>query len=440
MNDIDTNRWKRVLGPQVGLAVALLACLAACGGRSETPEDGSEEAPENDHRMALSEASASATGRTGDGRVFAALQDFVEGYWVRPIQPQGAPPAAWSDFEASLRPEECAACHPVQYEDWRTTVHSAAYSPGLSGQLVNWEENAFGTVQSCLVCHAPLSEQSARLPGDEGWKPNPAYDEGLRNHGIVCASCHVRGNRRHGPPRRDGSVHPSPEGSPHGGVTRTEFFEDSRFCAGCHQFGPGGAAPNGKPLENTYTEWENSRYPAEGVVCQTCHMPDRKHLWRGIHDAEMVRSGVTIEWVTEGGETGLRITNTGTGHRFPTYATPEVLVRVELLDGNSQPIDGATTDHSIARRIAFEGGGWIELSDTRLAPDSGVVVAVSLDPEASYARASISVRPDVFYQEVFETMLAAMLSDTSRSLLTEARRRAEASTFGIFEETVPLTR
>jgi hypothetical protein len=223
-------------------------------------------------------------------------------------------------------------------------------------------------------------------------------------------------------------------------VTRTEFFEDSRFCAGCHQFGPGGAAPNGKPLENTYTEWENSRYPAEGVVCQTCHMPDRKHLWRGIHDAEMVRSGVTIEWVTEGGETGLRITNTGTGHRFPTYATPEVLVRVELLDGNSQPIDGATTDHSIARRIAFEGGGWIELSDTRLAPDSGVVVAVSLDPEASYARASISVRPDVFYQEVFETMLAAMLSDTSRSLLTEARRRAEASTFGIFEETVPLTR
>jgi hypothetical protein len=169
-------------------------------------------------------------------------------------------------------------------------------------------------------------------------------------------------------------------------------------------------------------------------------MPDRRHLWRGIHDPEMVRSGVTIEWVTEGGEVGLRITNTGTGHRFPTYATPEVLLRVELLDGDRQPIDGAAAEHSIARRIAYRGGAWVELSDTRLVPDSGVVVAVPLAPEAKQARASIAVLPDAFYREIFETMLAGMLSDTSRSLLSEARRQAEASPFHIFDETVPLTR
>jgi len=169
-------------------------------------------------------------------------------------------------------------------------------------------------------------------------------------------------------------------------------------------------------------------------------MPDRQHLWRGIHDPEMVRSGVTIEWVTEGAEAGLRITNTGTGHRFPTYATPEVLVRVELLDGDGQPIDGAVAEHSIARRIAYRGGAWVELSDTRLVPDSGVVVAVPLAPEAKQARASVFVVPDAFYREVFETMLVGMLSDTSRSLLSEARRQAEASPFHIFDETVPLTR
>ncbi len=438
MNDIDTPPWKRVSGPRVVFAVTALACVAACGGGSEAPEAGLEDAAGSDHHMAGAVA-AGAVGHSDD-RVFSTLQDFVEEYWVRPIPPQGDPPASWSDLEASLRPEECAACHPVQFEDWRTTVHSGAYSPGLAGQLVNWEESSFGTVQSCLVCHAPLSEQSAHLAVGEGWEPNPAYDEDLRNHGLTCAACHVRGNRRHGPPRRDGSVEPSPEGSPHGGVARTEFFEDSRFCAGCHQFGPGGAAPNGKPLENTYVEWESSRYAAEGVGCQTCHMPDRKHLWRGIHDPEMVRSGLTIEWAAEGGEAGLRITNTGTGHFFPTYATPEVLVRIVLLDENRRPIDGTMVEHSIARRIAYQGGAWVELSDTRLAPDSAVVVSVPIAEGAGHARAEISVQPDAFYREVFESLLAGLLSDTSSALLGEARRRADVSPFILFDETVPLTR
>jgi hypothetical protein len=430
MNETTTSWIRRLHGPRITLAAATLVSLATCGGETD--------APRSDHRVAGAVTSDSAP--RPDERVFATIQEFVEGYWVRPVPPQGDPPASWSDLEASLLPEDCSTCHPAQYEDWRTTVHSGAYSRGLSGQLVNWEQSAFGTVRSCLVCHAPLSEQGARLPSGEEWAPNPAYDARLRDHGIACTACHLRGNRRHGPPRRDGSVQPSPDNSPHGGVTRTVFFEDSRFCAGCHQFGPGGAAPNGKPLENTFAEWERSRYPAEGVVCQTCHMPDRQHLWRGIHDPEMVRSGVTVEWVSEGAKAGLRITNTGTGHRFPTYATPEVLVRVELLDGDGQPIDGAAAEHSIARRIAHQSGAWLELSDTRLVPDSSVVVAVPLTPEARQARGSISVLPDVFYREVFETMLAGMLSDTSRSLLSEARRQAEASPFRIFDETVPLTR
>ncbi len=415
---------------------AALACLSACGEGSE----GTGE-PAAEHRMAG--AVTSEFQPQPDDRSFETLQDFVDGYWARMVPPQGDPPESWSDLEASLRPEDCATCHPAQYEDWRTTVHSGAYSPGLSGQLVNWEQASFGTVQSCLVCHAPLSEQSARLPSGEEWLPNPAYDPALRDHGVVCASCHVRGNRRHGPPRRDGSVDPSPEGSPHGGVSRTEFFEDSRFCAGCHQFGPGGAAPNGKPLENTFAEWADSRYAEEGVSCQSCHMPDRQHLWRGIHDPGMVRSGITIEWLTEptaAGHAGLRITNTGTGHRFPTYATPLILVRILLLDEDREAIDGTMVQHEIARRIAYQGGAWVELSDTRLAPDSAVIVSVPFAEGARHARAEISVQPDAFYREVFEMLLAGMLSDTSSTLLSEARRRADSSPYILFDEIVPLTR
>jgi hypothetical protein len=430
----DTRQPRLVRVPRIALMALVLASVSACGGGSDEAGD-----PAGDRRMAA--AVASNPAQRPDDRVFETLQDFLDGYWVRPVPPQGAPPAAWSGLEASLRPEDCSACHPAQYEDWQTTVHSEAYSPGLSGQLVNWEQSSFGTVQSCLVCHAPLSEQSARLPDDGEWTANPAYDADLRDHGIVCGACHVRGNRRHGPPRRDGSVEPSPEGSPHGGVVRSSYFEDSRFCAGCHQFGPGGAAPNGKPLENTYWEWENSRYADEGVSCQTCHMPDRRHLWRGIHDPTTVRSAITIEWVTaEEREVGVRVTNTGAGHRFPTYATPEVVVRLVLLDEEQQPIAGATAEHSIARRIAYQGGAWVELSDTRLAPDSAVLVALPLTDGARQVRAEILVKPDAFYLDVFETLLAGMLSDTSRSLLSEARHRAESSPFSVFDETVTLTR
>jgi len=65
-------------------------------------------------------------------------------------------------------------------------------------------------------------------------------------------------------------------------------------------------------------------------------------------------------------------------------------------------------------------------------------VTVAVPPEARHVRASITVRPDAFYRELFESLLTGMLSDTSRALLTEAGRRAESSPFRIFDEAVPL--
>jgi hypothetical protein len=404
------------------LIVAACFCtVVACGPAGD--RGGAETAP---------------SAHSGDGRVFSSDEDFLADYWLRPIPPQGPVPDGWSSLEASLRPADCGMCHPSQYADWRTTLHAGAYSPGLSGQSVNWEVGAFGTVRSCLVCHAPLSEQSALLPSGTEWLANPDYQAELRDEGLVCAACHVRGSRRHGPPRLDGSVDVAPPGTPHGGATRSTFFEDARFCSGCHQFGPGGAAPNGKPLENTYAEWQASRFATEGVVCQTCHMPGRRHLWRGIHDAEMVLSGVTIEWLANGGEIGLRITNSGTGHHFPTYATPEVVVSLQLLDADSQPIADGRTEHRIARRIAFRGGAWIEMSDTRLPVDSSTIVSAPITSEIKHAHGTVVVRPDAFYAGVFEGLLAGMLTDTSRVLLTEARRRAQTSQFAIFDETIAV--
>jgi hypothetical protein len=265
---------------------------------------------------------------------------------------------------------------------------------------------------------------------------NPHFDKPLQRQGIVCAACHLRGWQRYGPPRRDGSLDPAPDGSPHGGATRTTFFEDSRFCSGCHQFAF--PAPNGKSLQNTYEEWRGSRYASQGIICQTCHMPDRRHLWRGVHDSTMVASGVTVEWMRGSDDISLRVTNTGTGHRFPTYVTPEVLVTVEMLDGDRRPIPGATAEAWIKRSVEARGGVWIELSDTRLAPDSSLMVMASTADGASYARGSVIVYPDAFYERVFRGMLGAALSDTSRTLISDAHRQAQESVFSIFEDTVEV--
>lgn len=378
-----------------------------------------------------------------EGRVFVGLDDFLRDYWERPIPLQGAAPAAFSQLEASLQPAVCGGCHPQQYADWGTSIHAAAFSPGLSGQLVNWEGYDYETVRSCLSCHTPLSEQSAQSPDTAGrLVANPDFDASLQQSGLVCAGCHVRGWLRHGPPRRDGSLTASPPGAPHAGATRTPYFEDSRFCASCHQFEL--PAPNGKSLQNTYTEWEQSRYAKVGVSCQGCHMPDRRHLWRGVHDSTMVRSGVTIEWVSPAGSgatdtVALRVTNSGTGHRFPSYVTPEVIVRIDLLDGQGRRIEAMGAEATIDRQVENRGGVWVEVSDTRLAPDSSLTLTASISGSgARFARGAVIVYPDAFYHRSFTQMLMGQLSDTSRTLITEAQRRAAESSFAIFDDTLRL--
>ncbi len=424
--------WRRTgarpiaAGPGV-VVLALFLVVAACGDGSLGSKRGGD-------------LSALPT----DSRTFDDQDELLAGYWQRPIPLQGSAPEGLSALENSLQPSACGACHAEQYADWQTSIHGGAYSPGLSGQLVNWEANWYQSVRDCLVCHAPLSEQSAQVPDTVGnLTPNPVFDRALQDHGLVCAACHVRGWRRYGPPRRDGSVVESPAGSPHGGVKRSPFFEDSRFCSGCHQFAA--PAPNGKSLQNTYDEWRNSRYAAEGVSCQSCHMPDRRHLWRGVHDSTMVRSGVTIELSERLGSRAnrrvveLRITNSGTGHRFPTYVTPEVWVHIEFLDADGRVIDGAGVESLIRRRVEARSGAWVELSDTRIPPDGSLTVTAEIgDSDARLARGTVTVYPDAFYQGVFAGMLSGALSDTSRALISEAHRRARRSSFKIFDETVSI--
>jgi hypothetical protein len=376
-----------------------------------------------------------------------SVEHFLTRHWRAPLAAQGVPPARYSPTEASLAPEACGACHPAQLADWRTSLHARTMGPGVSGQLVEMLASVPDDALGCYTCHAPLAEQRPLLGGKDRHAKNPAYDPALATHGLVCAACHVRAHERFGPPRRDGSLASAAprETLPHNGVTRTPAFLASGFCRGCHQFEPGGLAINGKLLENTYEEWKASRFAREGTQCQDCHMPDRRHLWRGIHDAEMVRSGLEITAhappttpATGDVTARLRVQSVRVGHRFPTYVVPRVVLRGELVDADGGVIAGTRRERIIAREVELDLSK--EIRDTRLAPGA----AARLDyraprhPRARAVRLAVIVEPDAFYTRFFEALLEQG-AGRGEAQLREALAATRRSTLTVFEQTLPLS-
>ena len=365
-----------------------------------------------------------------------AIDAFVAQHWRSPLAPQGAPPPSFSALEASLAPEACGTCHPAQLADWRTSVHAASMGPGIVGQLVEMLDTDRAGALACYTCHAPLAEQRPFAPGAET-VANPVFDRSLHSRGLVCAGCHVRGHERFAPPRRDGTVDSGPRALlAHGGATRTRAFLRSQFCRDCHQFQPDGFALNGKLLQNTYAEWQASPFAQAGVQCQDCHMPDRRHTWRGIHDQAMVRSGLTIHLQRESaaGEIAatLHVRNTGVGHAFPTYVTPLVVLRGELLDGGGRVVAGSREEYVIGRQVELDLSR--ELTDTRLLPGAEARLRYRRPRHAgARARFSVLVFPDAFYTAFFEVLLRQG-AGLGTAQIEEALAATRRSWFTVFSE------
>ena len=377
-----------------------------------------------------------------------AEQEFLQRHWRGPIPPQGEAPERFTALEKSLAPEDCGACHPIQYDDWRSSIHAVSMGPGVAGQLVEMAQHEPAAARSCLVCHAPLAEQSPEVAGPGGATPNPAFDPTLRAQGIVCAGCHVRGHQRFGPPPRPGSASATAARTslPHNGATFTAAYLRSEFCSSCHQFAPGGLTLNGKPLENTYEEWRLSPAARRGLQCQDCHMPDRRHRWRGIHDPEMVKSGVRVALSTDRARyqvgqavrATLTISSVRVGHYFPTYVTPRVLVRAALVDPEGQLIASSLEERAIGRDVPLDLSR--EIADTRIPPGGRFQLRYTrpLDRPGLVLRVTVTVFPDHFYTGFFEALLAGG-AGRGEAQVREALEATRRSSFEIFRKEKPLT-
>ena len=353
-------------------------------------------------------------------------------YWPQSLPPQGSPPAHWSDVEKSLSPESCGQCHSTQLAEWQTSLHSRAMGPGLLGQLLRFEPKE---AAECLQCHAPLAEQRMAFEAARARGVADRFDRlGIAAAGNSCGGCHVRAHQRFGPPQRGtGAVGPSADAAVHGGVVRSAFFESSQFCARCHQFtdDPG---VNGKPLENTFVEWQSSPQAKQGVTCQNCHMPDRRHLWRGIHDPDMVRSGLSVRHSVDAQGGRFEITNTGVGHAFPTYVTPKVIMHAVALDSAGSPQLFTERIRVIGRDVRYVNDEWKEFSDTRLMPSETASLEF-LWNGYDRVRVWLEVLPDSYYAlEVFPGLLAnGQQNQPSHRLISQAAAAAASSHFELFQ-------
>ncbi len=321
--------------------------------------------------------------------------------------------------------------------------------PGILGQLVELVDSGPDTARMCWSCHTPLAEQQDKLQVENDWQTNKAFDKQLQHQGLICAACHVRQHQRLGPPRK---TQPDQTGKvsgklPHNGFTATTAFSKSAFCKGCHQFNESDYALNGKLIENTYNEWLQSDYPAKGVQCQNCHMPERRHLWRGIHDQEMVKNGVTITLdvprklyqTGDALDANIRVTNSGVGHYFPTYLTPKVKVEAYLIDADGNVLEESMQEAMIGREASLDMSE--ELYDTRIPPGETLAIAYTQTMPADnlFLHVEVTVLPDHFYTRFYQSMLSNGSAGRGTELIQQALKESLQSSFQIFEKTVPLT-
>lgn len=390
--------------------------------------------------------------------------DFYESHWKTPIPYQGPAPSTYSSLEKQLNPSDCGTCHSKQLNEWNSSFHSKTVSDGFLWQL---ETMPLEKRKTCYSCHSPLSEsfdtlesyldENGILKQDKGLHNRPKFEsfsKGLENPGLICASCHVRQHTRYGPPpAKIPSVDYLPNESvtdkerittlPHNGYIPKEEFENSEFCKNCHQSKETGVFLNGKQLMETYSEWKLSRFALEKISCQSCHMENRSHTWKGIHDKDFVRNALDIQFSYKKRNSVLELTGSieskNIGHLFPTYTIPQIRLELFAIQNGKQITIKQT---SIGRLIDTNLNQ--EFYDTRLKPGEKLSLISEFPlPVAGELTVGfkIDVNPDELYIRTFEERMndeQIHLSESAKKSLISAIQEKRSSQYNLFTLLKPV--
>jgi len=355
-------------------------------------------------------------------RFIRPMQIFiVSPAFERPIDTSKAP-----DMLPTLSATECRTCHKEFYDEWSTTIHSQAWTEPYF--QADWRFD--GSQQICRNCHTPLDrQQEFKVVGfndaekfDPILVPNPDFDAKLQHEGVTCSVCHLRDGNILGVLGDTSAPHP------------VELIESgNQICVRCHvvsgerwdtffKFPPCGTVAEIQTSRGTIFAEESHDMSVDEIAtlgCVDCHMPlverslvpggqfrtTRRHLWRGGHDPEMVKKGLTISFnETNSDDTRshrftLSITNTGAAHYIPT-GTPDRHLTVQLRLLSQQGNVLKEENHALKRTVMWRPF-IVDLWDTRLSP--GETREYSMSVSNNKSEGPVSVEAQVHYHLLAES-------------------------------------
>jgi hypothetical protein len=279
--------------------------------------------------------------------------------------------------DAQLRdPESCAECHPSHYREWSGSMHAyAADDPVFIAMNERGQRETNGELGSfCVNCHAPVAVELGLTTDGLNLDELPQSAKG-----VTCWYCHtvdaVEGTHNN-PLRlaadgllRGGIVDPRDPVAHEGAYSALHDrnqLESADLCGSCHDIVTG----HGAHIERTYLEWQESLYSSPDVgfklTCGACHMRGRDDVaadvdgvpLRRVHDHSMpgvdlalikwpeaeaqraavqdsldstVRASLCASQVAGLGLATITLENVAAGHTFPSGASAERRVWVEVV-------------------------------------------------------------------------------------------------------------
>jgi len=280
-------------------------------------------------------------------------------------------------------PKTCEGCHVEKFKRWNVSQHSKAFTGDFFQKqfydLVLASESFAPEVanvkEGCIGCHAPSAFLAGELVPPRTTKMDNFWNKGngdksMADRGVFCDFCHTISHFKNKPPFNHDYVSSATEAidtkfgdlefpwSPHHKTATSEIYEDPQMCSSCHNE----LNPYNVWVKHTFSEYENSVFPDQGIICQTCHMqpmggkpakmgivrPVNSDHWWGGGFKEFVEGAARVELKLASDEFSMGtkvdfsvdVQAVATGHKFPTGSVEErdVWLRLSLIDNNGKEL------------------------------------------------------------------------------------------------------